>query len=413
MAGVAGLAITEASLGTPMFFALTGTMCVAYVAALARIWREPSAPRRALLFALWMAVALRVPLAVLPVDAQNDMVRYLWDGRVQRLGLNPYAVLPADPALDYTHTEETRHMPSARTRTPYPPAAQLFFRAVIAVHDSTLALKLALVLCDLVTMIVVLRWLRFTGRSEWLVLAYAWNPLVILEVSHSGHMDVLGAMWIAIAAYTLSARRSTVASVAFVLAVATKLLPIVLAPLFWKRVRWRDAAAGAILVPFLVWPFLDGSHIGVPNVIGRRFNGPIFQWIAGETWDKTASFIASAVAVGIGLAAAAWCRFKLDRDDPASWAWPMALSLACAPVVYSWYLLYLTPFLWTTATLPLIAWSFTVLPTYVVWERVRLGGRWVVPAPLVAIEYVTVAVTALATWLARTRKTRPVPTPSA
>ncbi len=399
--GVAGLGITKASLGTPMFFALTGTMCVAYVAALARVWRERSAPRRALVVALWLAVAFRVPLAILPVDSQNDMVRYLWDGRVQRLGLNPYAVLPSDPALDYTHTDETRQMPSARTRTPYPPAAQLFFRAVITIHESTLALKLALMLCDLVTMMVVWRWLRLTGRSEWLVLAFAWNPLVILEVAHSGHMDVLGAMWIAIAAYALSAQRSMLASIAFVLAVATKLLPIVVAPLFWKRVRWRDAAAAAMLVPLLVWPFLDGSHIGVPNVIGRRFNGPIFQWIAGETWDKTASFIASAVAVAAGLLAAAWCRFKLGRDDPASWAWPMALSLACAPVVYSWYLLYLTPFLWTSATLPLIAWNFTVLPTYVVWERVRLGGRWAVPAPVVAVEYATVAIVAVATWLTR------------
>lgn len=409
LAGVVGLAITEASLGTPAFFALTGTMCAAYVAALARIWRERSAPRRALLFAVWMAVAFRVPLAVLPVDAQNDMVRYLWDGRVQRLGLNPYAVLPSDPALEYTHTDETRQMPSARTRTPYPPAAQLFFRAITSVHESTLALKLALVLCDLITMIVVWRWLALTGRSEWLVLAYAWNPLVILEVSHSGHMDVLGAMWIAIAAYSLSARRSTIASMAFVLAVATKLLPIVLAPLFWRRVRWRDLAAAAILVPLLVWPFLDGA-VAVPNVIGRRFNGPVFLWIAGGTWDKTASFVASAVAVGFGFAIALWCRFRLHRDDPAAWAWPMAISLACAPVVYSWYLLYLTPFLWTTATLPLLAWNVTVLPTYIVWERVRTGGRWEVPGAVVAVEYATVVVVAVVAWVKRKGGASPAPT---
>lgn len=407
---VAGLAITEASLGTPLFFALSGVMGVAYVAALIRVWHvDRREPRRALIFALWMAVAFRVPLAVLPVDSQNDMVRYLWDGRVQRLGLNPYAVLPADEGLDYTHTEQTRNMPSARARTPYPPAAQLFFRAVTSLHDSTLALKLALVLCDILTMLVVWRWLAVAGKNEWLALTYAWNPLVILEVAHSGHVDVLGAMWIAIAAYALTARRRTLASVSFVLAIATKLLPIVLIPLFWRRVRLRDVAAGLVVIPILIWPFLDGNTVAMPNVIGRRFNGPIFLWIAGETWNKAASQLAAAIAVSIGLAAAAWCRARLDDADPAAWGWPMALSLMCAPVVYSWYLLYLTPFLWTTATLPLVAWTFTVLPTYVVWELVRTGGRWAVPPVLVAIEYLSVFAIAAFVWLTRGQPRASVP----
>ena len=78
------------------------------------------------------------------VKPDNDMIRYLWDGRVQKLGINPYGVVPADPALDFTHTDETRHMPSARLRTPYPPAAQLFFRFVVTLHDSSRVMKLAL-----------------------------------------------------------------------------------------------------------------------------------------------------------------------------------------------------------------------------------------------------------------------------
>ena len=64
-------------------------------------------------------------------------------------------------------------------------------------------MKLALVACDLLTMIVLWRWLAATGRSEWLTLAYAWNPLVVLEVAHSGHIDALGALWITAAAFWL------------------------------------------------------------------------------------------------------------------------------------------------------------------------------------------------------------------
>src|SRR5687768_18473248 len=109
-------------------------------------------------------------------------------------------------------------------------------------------MKLAMVACDLLTVAVLVAWLRSTRRSPWLALLYAWNPLVILEAAHSGHMDALGVLWIAVAAWMLSTGRGMRAVIAFVLAVASKLLPIVLLPLFWKRVRLRDAAIGILVL---------------------------------------------------------------------------------------------------------------------------------------------------------------------
>ena len=161
------------------------------------------------------------------------MVRYVWDGRVQTLGYNPYAVMPADPGAG----RDAHRRNAARCRAAAParrirPGAQLFFRMVVSLHDSTRAMKVALVLCDLMTMIVLWRWLVVTGRNEWLTLAYAWNPLVVLEVAHSGHIDALGALWITASAYWLARKRTSLSVVAFVLAVTTKLLPIVLVPLY-------------------------------------------------------------------------------------------------------------------------------------------------------------------------------------
>jgi len=327
----------------------------------------------------------------------------VWDGRVQRLGLNPYLVVPATPSLDYTHTDETRQMPSRRWRTSYPPGAQLFFRAVTAIHESTIAMKLALVLCDLFTIFIVRRWLRATGRSEWLTLAYAWNPLVVLEVAHSGHIDALGAMWIAIAALALTTRRTMFASAAFVIAVATKLLPIVLLPLFWRRVRWRDAFVATALGLLMAWPYLTwpkamlGALTGI--VVGVRFNGPLFKLVADLTWGP----VAAVFAVAAGLAVAVWCRWKLEETEPAAWVWPMAIAVSCAPVIYPWYLLYLTPFLLTFSTLPLIVWTMTVVPIYVVWNIARNGGRWLVPDWVMIGEYTAVLLAVAVVLIVRRR----------
>ena len=388
LAAVLVLVFTEALLGSAVFLAVAAATAAAYALMLWRVWTEPAAPKRLLLIAFAFAVLFRVPAALAPVGPDSDMVRYLWDGRVQMLGYNPYTVVPADPALAHTHTKETSAMPSLRHRTPYPPAAQLFFRMVVGIADSTLGMKLALLGCDLMTLVVLRRWLAITGRNEWLALAYGWNPLVTLEVAHSGHIDVLGALWITAAAYWLTRRRTALASVAFVLAITTKLLPVVLAPLFIGRIKVRDALLGVALFGLLYLPFFTsgrGLPLGaVPNVVENiRFNGPVFQAVA---WIASPQ-AAAAFAVLIGLTAAVWARWRLPVSDPAAWAWPMALALVAAPVVHPWYLLSLTPFLFVRSTLPITAWTFSILSVYLVWRFAREDGFWVAPIPLLVFEY--------------------------
>ena len=97
----------------------------------------------------------------------------------------------------------------------------------------------------------------------------------------------------------------------------------------------------------------------ITNVVAHiRFNSPIFRPLA---WVITPSG-AAAFALVAGLATAAWARWKLPMDSPAAWAWPMAVAVACAPVIYPWYLLYFTPFLVSAATLPLTVWTLQHRP---------------------------------------------------
>jgi len=109
-------------------------------------------------------VVCRIPLMVGPVNYDSDMVRYVWDGRVQRFGYNPYAVVPSEPAVAHTHTADTVRMPSRHARTPYPPAAQLFFRLMATVWESARLMKSVLTLLDICTIFIVLRWLRAIGQ---------------------------------------------------------------------------------------------------------------------------------------------------------------------------------------------------------------------------------------------------------
>ncbi len=245
-----------------------------------------------------------------PPGADDDVHRYVWDGRLQRLGYNPYLVVPSDSAAKHLHTAETRNLNNPDLPSPYPAGAQLFFRAVTAIHESTFALKVAFVVCEFAIVFVLLDILRCTRQGAHLVLAYAWNPLLAIEVAGSGHIDIVGALLLVLSAAALVRRWRAIAALALGLAVSVKFLPIVLLPLYWKRVRIRDAASAAAVVGLLYMPFLNHGRIPIGSlgtyVQSFRFNGPVFAALGHLIPPQ----LLVVLAVLVGLATATWLRSK-------------------------------------------------------------------------------------------------------
>src|SRR5215469_16937519 len=221
---------------------------IGYLLAVRECFAVLELPRRVVVIGLLLAAVWHIAFLRMPPGADDDIHRYVWDGRLQRLGYNPYLVVPSDPAVQGLHTTETRNLNNPDLTSPYPAGAQLFFRAITAIHESAFALKVAFVVCELAIVFVLLDLLRCNGLSAHVVLAYAWNPLLAIEVAGSGHIDIVGALLVVASAAALARRWRTIAAVGLGLAVAVKFLPIVLLPLYWKRVRMRDAALGAAVV---------------------------------------------------------------------------------------------------------------------------------------------------------------------
>jgi hypothetical protein len=389
------LAYTEATDGTPIHLTLLAVSCAAYLIALVVSWRAGSkAPAWAIWIILALAAAMRVPPLFPETGPGSDIFRYVWDARLQRHGHDPFVVIPSDPAYAALHTPDTRLMQHTHIPTPYPPAAQLFFRVVTTASESPRAFKAASVVADLLTSLALLGLLRATGRPEWLVVAFAWNPLVVLEGARNGHFDAVGALLLVSTSLALAKRRLLAATLTFVTAVSLKFLPVVLAPLLWRRIRARDAAAGAALLAALYWPYLGGGGIpmgSLSRVINRyRFNGPVYEVLDGIIGPWAVAWMALAAGLGV----AAWFRAKSETTAPEAWAWPMAVALMLAPLVYPWYLVWLAPFLTSRRALPLLVWTITIIPVYMVWAFPP-GAGWFVPVWMLAVEYGAIAVTAI------------------
>src|SRR5579863_127426 len=380
--------------GEPSFFIPLAVAGVAYLLAIREIFSNLEFPRRVIVFGLALSALWQFQFLRLPPCLDDDIHRYVWDGRMQRLGYNPYIVVPNDPAFAGLHTPETRTLNNPEVPSPYPAGAQLFFRAVTSIHESAFALKVAFVVCDFAIGLLLLDFLRRTGQGEHWVLAYAWHPLLAIEVAGSGHVDIVGVLLLLVSAASLLRRWRAVAAISFGLAVAVKFLPIVLVPLYWKRVRIRDAALAAIIVGLLYVPFLTHSRIPMGSfgsyVQRFRFNDPIFA-----TLERVAApQVVAGLAVLVGFLTSIWMRRKFAEGAPEAFAWPMAASLFCAPVVYPWYLLWMLPFMRSASTLPLMIWTLSIIPTYYVWHLRTLGRPWVVPGWIFVLEYGSVAITA-------------------
>ena len=368
---------------------------IVYLLAIREFFVNPTFPRRVVVIGLLLAAVWHIEFLRSPAGADDDVHRYVWDGHLQRLGYNPYIVVPSDPAAKGLHTPETRNLNNPDLPSPYPPGAQLFFRAVTAIQESTFALKVAFVICEVAIAFVLLDVLRFNRQGAHLVLAYVWSPLLAVEVAGNGHVDIVGALLLLVSAAALGRRWRATAAVGFGLAVAVKLLPIVLLPLYWKRVRIRDAVLATAVVGLLYVPFLNHGRIPIGSlgtyVQNWRFNGPVFAMLDHVAPPQ----LLAGLAALVGLVTAAWLRSAAPEWSPDIFAWPMAASLLFAPAVFPWYLLWLLPFLRSSSTLLLIVWTVSIIPTYVMWHLRALGRPWgPLPVWVMLLEYGCVAIAA-------------------
>src|SRR5215468_5576634 len=147
--------------------------------------------RSTLLIVLIFATVFRLSILFAPPYLSTDIYRYIWDGRVQAAGINPYRYAPADKAL--APLRDKAIYPAINRReyahTIYPPLAQFIYLAVTRVSEMVTWMKAALVGFEAVTLWALAALLASFGLPRQRVLLYAWHPLIVWEIAGSGHVD--------------------------------------------------------------------------------------------------------------------------------------------------------------------------------------------------------------------------------
>ena len=239
-------------LSTELTWRYIGWVLAAGVAYAGLVWlvRRQAVSRGGLIAALVVASVARLVVVAAPPVMSTDLYRYVWDGRVQAAGINPYRYLPADPAL--AGLRDTGSGPAAiypninragSAPTIYPPAAQMLFAAIGVTASSVWTMKGAMLALDVIAGLCAWRLLIAAGRPEAWVLVWALNPLVIREFSGAGHVDAAAVAASGAAMLLAARRRPGWAGVALGVAVMCKLLPAALGPAIWRPRSWRAPVA--------------------------------------------------------------------------------------------------------------------------------------------------------------------------
>lgn len=330
----------------------------AFVAGALLVRRLPTS--RSLQLAVAGGAVLQIVAVSFSPTTTDDFWRYLWDGKVQAAGIDPYRHAPLDPALAHLRDDE---LFPADTRTPaevaaaraegrtdrcttrgephdctqinrpgvhtiYPPVAEAAFLGMHLVSPDAhrvVAFQVAMGVVALAVALALIWALRRNDRDPRGVVWWTWCPVVWLECANNAHIDVLGILLLVLTFGVLagspSTRRLLTAGAVFGAAVAVKLVPVLVAPAL--LIRRGHLVLGAAVAVFVLGYLPHLAAVGT-DVVGYLPGYLDEEGYAGEQrFGVPRLFLAGdagvllAVLLGACLAASMWRR-AAPRERPSA-----------------------------------------------------------------------------------------------
>jgi hypothetical protein len=321
-----------------------------------------------------MAIGLAARAILLPTSPSlsTDAYRYVWDARVAGAAIDPYAYPPTAPEL--AGLRDSHIYPRLNHPTwlsVYPPPAQAFFRAVYWIApDSVAAMKAALGIAELLALGALVLLLRALDLPAGRLAIYAWNPLLLVEIWGSGHLDALVLLTVTAAALASARRRDGLAAALLGVGTLLKLYPAILFVLLPGRRRAPVIGAFAGVIAAGVVATGGPSHWPL---------GPIGRYVRDEYFNPglVRSFVNDpALALVITAAWVIAFAWRGGAAHLAERAVPLVTGfIVLAPSVFPWYAVWLVPLLAVMPSVPLIVFTGSVAFAYAFF----LVEPWAIP----------------------------------
>ena len=299
---------------------------------------------KGLLPVLLLLILVRLSFLGMRPVGSDDVYRYIWDGRVQSAGINPYRYAPDDTALTDLRTPELPTLVNhANLRTLYFPLSEwVFYLSNELSGEHIWGIQMFIVLAEVLTIIGLLKLMREFLWSPWRVLLYAANPLVILQFSLDAHVDVLGFPFLVFGIFLYLRKRLTASLLLIGLSLLIKPTALVLLPILFLDQRTTVARAKTLLIPVatMLIPFIPYAiNVNPFDALTTftehwYFNGALFSLLFPVFPDNQTNRLWCFVILIVVLLLLYASRRPLIQKLLLS----MLLLLLCSPVAHLWYI---------------------------------------------------------------------------
>lgn len=351
---------------------------------------------KALLVLCILAVLVRLSFLDLDPIGSDDVYRYVWDGKVQSAGVNPYLYAP--------NADELKHLRSATLpalvnhpdmKTVYFPLTEWLFALGYRMSGEALwAYRLLVVMAEIVTIAgLVLLCLRLRIGPKFALL-YALCPLPILTFGLDAHLDAFGLAFLVLALLFHRQGRRSLGLACAALSICVKPVGVLLLLYFFFQEKTLAARLRIVLIPAAIVVLTFVPYLGTPHLLEAlgtftahwTFNGALFETLNAFFADNQKTRIICGAVFAVALLAL----YRFRQPGFGTLHDSFLLLLVCSPVVHPWYVTWLAVLLPMARRWSGIVYAATVSLTSFTVLDYALHGTWTEYPLAMVVEYVPV-----------------------
>ena len=304
----------------------------------------PKEDRSAHIFMIF-AMALLCRLALMDHPASDDVHRYIWEGKLQNLGYNPYELAPDSQTLVALRDDNWLGINHKDWPAIYAPVAQLYLRVVTYFSESIAVMKASFIFFDLLAAFFLWGVLSVRSLPRKNLILYLFNPVILMAFAGQAHLDVLMVCLSCATLFFFVRGNWLLCFTTLGLAASTKYTAFLLLPFLVKKetLVYTLATLVAFITPFY---FFDSPISEIMNSLFRfgselRFNDSIHALLYGLFHDVS---LTSKIALS-ALALYAIFVFMTHQAGLRACFLATGAFLILAPTVHHWYFSWIIPFL--------------------------------------------------------------------
>ena len=360
-------------------------------------------------FWIKMALILRGVLLFSLPHFSEDIYRFIWDGRLTNMGINPFNFKPSYFVYNQLYPniltpELFSQLNSKEYFTVYPSVCQGIFAFAVwvfpkSIYGSAIVIKSFLLASEIGTIFILKKMLSDSKK----VLIYALNPLIIIELCANAHFEAAMIFFFLLSLFILQkaflpkeivknqaikksqhplSKSLILSSFAFALSVASKMLPLMLLPFFIKRMGLKRSfvfftmigiSLLLIFIPLFNPLFINNLQSSLKLYFQKfEFNASVYYLIREvgthlrgyNPINEISPILTNTVLIGFALIMIfekvkkneKLILFNIEGGIFTTFLYALSIYFLCATTVHPWY-----------AALPLVISIFTRFKYTMVW----------------------------------------------